>query len=291
MQPVFRFAPSPNGPLHLGHAFSALLNADLAKGANGRLLVRIDDIDRERCRPEFEAAIVEDCEWLGLNFERPVRRQTDHLHEYGNALDRLRELGLAYPAFMSRAEIARGVDADERNGRSWPRDPDGSPIYPGDDRSLAVAEANARIEAGAPHAIRLDVARAIALAGPLTWCEFRSDTFDEVEPIRAEPGQWGDVVLAGRDTTASYHLAVVIDDAAQDISHVVRGHDLQAATSIHRLLQTLLGLAEPVYHHHRLILDDEGRKLAKSDDDVGMAALRQNGFTSADIRRIVGLPV
>ncbi len=161
-QPVFRFAPSPNGLLHLGHAFSALLNADLARRAEGRLLLRIDDIDRERCRPEFEAAIIEDCRWLGLHFEEPVRRQSDHIAEYAAAIDRLREMGLAYPAFMSRGEVARVVAGHERLGDAWPRDPDGSPHYPGDDKAFPAAEAEDRIAAGEPYAIRLDTERAHA---------------------------------------------------------------------------------------------------------------------------------
>lgn len=288
-QPVFRFAPSPNGLLHLGHAFSALLNADLARRAGGRLLLRIDDIDRERCRPEFETAIIEDCRWLGLPFEEPVRRQSDHVADYAAAIARLRDMELAYPAFMSRAEVVRLVTAHERLGDAWPRDPDGAPHYPGDDKALSRAEADARIAAGEPYAMRLDTERAIGLTGPLCWSEFSADDPDSIDAIDADPLAWGDIALASRDVGASYHLAVVVDDAAQGITHVVRGRDLFAATAVHRLLQAILGLAEPVYCHHRLIRDEGGRKLAKSDHDTGIAALRRAGATVADIRDLIGL--
>jgi glutamyl-Q tRNA(Asp) synthetase len=289
-EPVFRFAPSPNGLLHLGHAYSALLNHDLARRFRGRMLLRIDDIDGERCRPEFAAAIEEDCRWLGVDYERPVDRQSQHLPDYAAVLERLLKADLAYPAFMSRGEVGRAVAGHDCYGDAWSRDPDGSPHYPADDRNLDRAEAAARIAAGEPHSFRLDTAKAMAAAGPLTWTEFdpadpASDTI-----VAARPEEWGDVLLAGRDVPASYHLAVVVDDHRQAVTHVVRGRDLRAATSVHRLLQALLGLPAPRYHHHRLILDESGRKLAKCDRATGLAALRRQGLSPADIREAVGLP-
>ncbi len=288
-QPIFRFAPSPNGLLHLGHAYSALLNADLAGRTGGRFLLRIDNIDGDRCRPEFEAAIIEDCRWLGLDFAEPVRRQSEHIAEYSAALNRLREIGLAYPAFMSRAEVARLVAAHERLGDPWPRDPDGSPLYPGDDRDIDPADAEERIAEGEPYAMRLDMEAAMRAVGPLSWRAFPSDDPNSVDEVAANPSSWGDVLLAGREIPASYHLAVVVDDAAQHATHVVRGLDLASATAVHRLLQVLLGLPHPVYCHHRLIRDETGRKLAKSDRDTGISSLRQRGLTVADIRDLVGL--
>ena len=289
MQPIFRFAPSPSGFLHIGHAYSALLNHDIARRAGGRLLLRIEDIDSERSRPEYTTAIIEDCEWLGLHFERPIRRQSEHIGEYTAALNRLREMGLAYPAFLSRTALTRVVDKHEKNGGSWPRDPDGSPHYPADDRSLPPDVVEQKINAGAPYAIRLNTARAVAETGPISWREFPPDTPGELETVEAKPARWGDIVLAGREIPASYHLAVIVDDAAQGISHVVRGADLRAATAIHRLLQTLLGLSEPAYCHHRLILDRAGRKLSKTDRDVGLSARREEGVSAEEIRGMVGI--
>ncbi len=282
--PVFRFAPSPNGMLHLGHAYSALLNEALARQSGGQLLLRIEDIDRERCRPEFEAAIREDLDWLGIRFDGEVRRQSEHFGEYRAALDRLRDMGLVYPAFMSRAEVVRAVAAEEQGGRRWPRDPDGAPHYPGADRDLPREEAEARIAGGAPYALRLDMAKATARAGAVSWRELGEGPEHEVA---ADPAAWGDVLLARRETPTSYHLSVVVDDALQGVTHVVRGQDLYAATSVHRLLQTLLGLPEPAYRHHRLIRDASGRKLAKSARDTGLGELRAAGVAPPEIRSIV----
>jgi glutamyl-Q tRNA(Asp) synthetase len=287
MPPVLRFAPSPNGPLHLGHACSALLNDRIARRLGGRLLLRIDDVDRERCRPEFEDAIIEDCRWLGINFDGPIRRQSDCTAEYEAALARLRDLALVYPAFMSRTEVVQTVSSYERAGGRWPRDPDGTPLYPDYDRAIGQAEAEAAIEDGTPYAFRLDMARAAEIAGPLRWREFSSDDPNTIRVVEADPAAWGDVLLTGRDIAASYHLAVVVDDAAQGITHVVRGKDLFHATSVHRLLQHLLGLPGPVYCHHRLVFDRNGRKLAKSDGDTGLAELRAQGLTPDDIHRLV----
>jgi glutamyl-Q tRNA(Asp) synthetase len=280
--PVFRFAPSPNGFLHLGHALSALLNADMARAAGGRLLLRIEDIDGARCRLEYEAAIYEDLGWLGLTWEVPVRRQSEHFHDYRDALGKLEAMGLIYPSFESRAEIAALVAERERSG-PWPRDPDGAPLYPGDVKSLSPAERARRIRAGEPYALRLDMAAARARTGALSWEEARSGT------VAADPAQWGDVILARKDAPASYHLAVSIDDAAQRISEVVRGQDLYHATSVHRLLQVLLGLPAPRYRHHRLVLDAEGRKLSKLTKATGLRDLRAQGWAALDIRKAVGL--
>ena len=285
--PVFRFAPSPNGYLHLGHALSALLNADMARGADGRLLLRIEDIDRTRCRPEYEAAIYQDLAWLGLAREEPVRRQSEHLAAYRDALKKLTAMGLVYPSFESRAEIARLVAARGQSG-PWPRDPDGVPLYPGAAKELSADERRRRM-ADEPYALRLDMAAALARAGALDWTETGRGPDGETGRVPALAAQWGDVVLGRRDTPTSYHLAVVVDDALQGITNVVRGQDLFWATGVHRLLQALLGLPAPIYHHHRLIRDADGRKLAKSTDATGLRELRAQGATPADIRKLVGL--
>lgn len=287
--PVFRFAPSPNGYLHLGHAYSALLNDALARQAAGRLLLRIEDIDPARCRPDYEAAIYEDLAWLGIAWEQPVRRQSEHLARYGEAVARLARDGLVYPAFESRAEIAALVRERERDG-PWPRDPDGAPLYPGTARTLSEAERGRRIAAGEPFALRLDMAAAVARTGRLTWTEEGEGPDGERGTIAADPARWGDVILARKDTPASYHIAVVVDDALQGVSHVVRGRDLFHATAVHRVLQALLGLPAPVYRHHRLILDAAGRKLSKSTAATALREWRAGGASPEDIRRLVGLP-
>ena len=289
MSPVFRFAPSPNGTLHLGHAYSALLNFDLARASGGRFLLRIEDIDPARCKPEFEAAIHEDLAWLGIAWERPVRRQSEHLAEYRRALDRLSGLGLVYPSFESRAEIARLVAEQEVRG-VWPRDPDGAPIYPGDARLLTLEKRAQRIESGAPYALRLDMEAAVARAGALSWTELGEGPDGESGSIVACPQAWGDVILARKETPTSYHLSVVIDDALQGITQVVRGQDLFHATSVHRLLQHLLDLPTPTYRHHRLIRDAAGHKLSKSTGATGLRELRAAGAGPADIRARIGLP-
>jgi len=289
MPPVFRFAPSPNGYLHLGHAYSALLNFDGARESGGRLLLRIEDIDAARCRPEFEAAIYQDLGWLGISWETPVRRQSEHLSEYRAAVEKLASMGLVYPSFESRAEIARMIAQREANA-PWPRDPDGAPLYPGAAKSLS-ADARARLfESGAPYALRLDMAAAGARAGDLTWTERGQGPAGETGAVAARPEAWGDVILARKETPTSYHLSVVIDDALQGVTEVVRGQDLFWSTSVHRLLQALLGLPQPAYRHHRLVLDGEGRKLSKSSQATGLRELRAAGATPTDIRRLVGLP-
>lgn len=284
MSRTFRFAPSPNGPLHLGHAYSALLNADLAAATGGRFLLRLEDIDPQRCRPEFERAILDDLAWLGLAWEEPVRRQSEHFADYGAALARLDAMGLVYPAFLSRAEIRA---RSEIVGRGV--DPDGAPLYPGDDRDLDPERGAGRMAAGEPYALRLRMDEAIAKAGSLHFTELGRGPDGETGRIVARPERWGDVVLARRDVPTSYHLSVVVDDALQGISDVVRGEDLFHATSVHRLLQTLLGLPEPTYRHHPLIRDASGRKLSKSDGDTGLAELRAAGWTPEALRRRIGL--
>lgn len=277
-QPVFRFAPSPTGYLHLGHALSALIDHDVCRVAGGRFLLRIEDIDRTRCRPEFEAAITEDLAWLGIRWEEPVRRQSERMADYAAALEQLRAMDLIYPAFMSRAEIAAAT-ADP----AWPRDSDGAPLYPALDRDLLTSEAERRIAAGEPYALRLRMDRAVARAGRLSWVE------EDEGIVTADPTAWGDVIVARKETPTSYHLSVVVDDAAQGVTHVVRGRDLYHATAIHVLLQNLLALPSPRYRHHRLILDETGRKLSKSDRATSLRSLRDAGAAPDDIRRMVGL--
>ena len=285
--PVFRFAPSPNGYLHLGHALSALLNHDMAKAANARLLLRIEDIDIARCRPEYEQAIHDDLAWLGIAYERPVRRQSEHTAAYAHALDRLKAMDLVYPAFMSRGEVKRYVADQEATGKQWPRDPDGAPLYPPNDRKLSRAEAEARIAAGDQHVWRLDMAKALAtFKDELSFIETGPD---HAGTLTLDPAAWGDVMLWRWDAPSSYHLSVVVDDALQGVTHVVRGLDLFAATPVHRLLQTLLGLPAPLYHHHRLILGRDGRKLSKSQGDTALSALKTAGLSPFDIRARLGL--
>ena len=287
--PVFRFAPSPNGYLHLGHAYSALLNFDLARERGGKFLLRIEDIDAARCRPEYETAIYEDLAWLGLVWETPVRRQSEHLAVYREAVDKLSAQGLIYPSFESRAEIARLVAAREKDA-PWPRDPDGAPLYPGTAKSLSSAERHELAASGAPFALRLDMDAAIARAGRLAWREQGAGPAGETGKVVARPEAWGDVILARKETPTSYHLSVAVDDALQGITDVVRGEDLFWSTSVHRLLQQLLGIPQPLYRHHRLIRDGAGQKLSKSTQATGLRELRAAGATPAKIRQLVGLP-
>ncbi len=276
----FRFAPSPNGYLHLGHAYSALLNAEMAEACGGEFLLRIEDIDQGRARPEFEAAIFEDLAWFGLSWPTPVRRQSEHFAEYATAIAKLEALGLIYPAFESRSDIARTVLEKERGAAAWPRDPDGAPLYPGS--RIGTEEAAARIANGDPYALRLDTAKAHAHVGPLVWTE--TSRVAAGETVVAQPSDWGDVVLARREMPTSYHLSVVVDDALQGITDVVRGQDLFHATAIHVLLQKLLALPQPRYHHHRLLRDETGHKLAKSQASKALRTLRQEGVTPSAIR-------
>ena len=279
-----RFAPSPNGPLHLGHAYSALRNQQVAQRGGGTMLLRMENIDLARCSRAYEQGIVDDLTWLGLSWPQPVRRQSEHFGRYAAALDGLAARGLVYPCFCTRGEIAAAL-ADRSD---WPHDPDGSPLYPGLCRRMARGVVDRRLAAGLPFSLRLDLDRALAaVPQPLDWTEYR-DTNLAVR-VPAEPRAWGDAVLRRKDVPASYHLAVVIDDAEQAITDVVRGVDLFPATSLHRLLQALLDLPAPAYHHHRLILDGAGRKLSKSDGATGLAELRRNGVNPGDVRRLAGL--
>ncbi len=276
--PVLQFAPSPNGALHLGHAYSALCNERLAAQSNGRLLLRIEDLDRTRCKPRHEAAMLDDLAWLGVRFEAPPRRQSEHGDDYARALARLAALEVVYPCFCSRAEVARASVA---------RDPDGAPLYAGTCRALSAGESGERLARGVKAAWRLDVRRAMDAAPTnLAWSEFGEGASPIERP--AEPALWGDVVLKGRDLAASYHLAAAVDDALQGVTDVVRGRDLLAATSVHRLLQETLGLPAPRYRHHRLVLDASGAKLSKSRRSPSIGALRAKGLSAAQIRAALG---
>ncbi len=283
--PVFRFAPSPNGRLHLGHAYSALLNARMARESGGRFLLRMEDIDTARCTPELEQGIYDDLRWLGLDWERPVRRQSEHFSDYRHALTQLAGRGLVYPAFLSRGELRARIEAAAACGESWPLDPDGAPLYPPDEREMTEEERLERMTSGAPYAWRLDMRKALEAVGePLSWSESGAGPEGETGRVAADPARWGDVVIARKDTPTSYHLSVVVDDALQGVTHVVRGRDLFHATSVHRLLQNLLGLREPLYLHHDLMLGEDGRKLSKSRHDTALESLRRQGLTADDIR-------
>lgn len=276
---MLRFAPSPNGLLHLGHALSLLANERMAHALGLPLTVRIEDIDVTRARPEFEAAIFEDVAWLGVAVSPPFRRQSAHFADYRAALERLQAMGLCYPSFATRREIAA---AQPCGGR---RDPDGAPLFPGDAAVLGAAEAARRRALGEPAAWRLSMSDALGLIGkPLTMKTVDADG-RAAQTAACDPALWGDVVLARKDTPTSYHLSVVVDDAAQGVTHVVRGEDLEAATGVHRVLQALLGLPAPQYHHHPLVLGADGRKLSKSNGAMALAALRDDGWTPAKVRK------
>lgn len=277
---VCRFAPSPNGPLHLGHAYSALRNRAVAARDGGRLLLRMEDIDYARCTPASAAAIEDDLHWLGVAWETPVVRQSERSALYAAALDRLAARDLVYPCFCSRGDIVAATGFGD-----GPRDPDGAPLYPGTCRHLSRAARN-RLAATRPFCLRLDMARALGtLSGPLHWCEFGEGTAER--RVLADPPAWGDAVLRRKDIPASYHIAVVVDDAAQGVTDVVRGRDLFAATSLHRVLQALLDCPAPRYHHHRLVLDAAGHKLAKSRSSRPLAAWRQAGATPSAVDRAI----
>jgi glutamyl-Q tRNA(Asp) synthetase len=283
LQPVFRFAPSPNGYLHIGHAYSALRNFEMARAHDGRFLLRIEDIDTDRCRPDYEQAIYEDLSWLGITWEKPVLRQSEHFSDYARAVERLQDQGLLYPCFCTRLDISRVVSGV----RDWPRDPDGAPIYPGTCRHLSREERNRRLASGQHAALRIDMSQALFEAGMLLgWCEYGEG--EEPRDVRAEPMLWGDTVLARKDIPTSYHVSVVIDDARQGITDVVRGKDLFNATSLHRLLQALLDLPAPRYHHHDLLRDAAGQKLSKSTRAKSIRTLRAEGVKPEDVRRRLG---
>lgn len=286
---ITRFAPSPTGLLHLGHAYSALTAFDEARKHAGHFILRIEDIDTSRCRPEFEAAIYEDLAWLGIQWEPDVRRQSDHFADYEAAAQKLRDLGLTYPCFCTRAEIADEI----RQSAAAPHGPDG-PHYPGICRNLSIVERARLLEQGKPSALRLDLARALAHLGKastdaLIFAELGAGPDGETGEQTVSPDLFGDIVLLRKDVPASYHLAVTSDDARQGITHVVRGQDLFFASHIQRVLQALLELPAPKYFHHKLILDNSGRRLAKRDKDLTIRALREAGETRASIRHRLGL--
>jgi len=276
---VTRFAPSPTGHLHLGHAHSALFGWRTARDAGGRFLLRIEDIDPQRCRPEFERDLIEDLAWLGLAWEQPVRRQSEHLDDHRAALARLQDMGVVYPCFCTRKDIAAEI---ARAGHA-PHGPDG-PLYPGTCRDLPGSLRNERIDAGATYALRLDVAKARAMTGPLRWHD-RAKGWQE-----ATPEILGDVVLARKDTPTSYHLGVTVDDHIQGVTLVTRGEDLFFATHLHRLLQALLGVAPPDYHHHGLLRNEHGERLAKRDQAKSLRALREANYSPALVRAMAGFP-
>jgi glutamyl-Q tRNA(Asp) synthetase len=272
---VTRFAPSPTGYLHLGHVRSALEGWEAARHGGGRFLLRLEDIDRTRCRDEYAEAIIEDLAWLGLDWDGPVRRQSEHFDDYRGALDRLATLGVLYPCFCTRreiqAEIARADGAPQGEAR---------PPYPGTCRRLGPAERMKKERRGLDYALRLDLARALALTGPLDWLE---EGGGGPHQVRADPAPLGDVVLARKEVPASYHLAVTVDDAIQGVTLVTRGDDLAPATHVHRLLQALLGLPTPRYRHHALVTDEKGRRLAKRDRALTVRTMRANGASPAEI--------
>ena len=283
-RPVLRFAPSPNGELHLGHALSALTGWMWAQRLGGRFLLRIEDIDTGRCREEFVRGIFDDLAWLGLSWEEPVLRQSEHFDRYRAAARRLEDEGLLYPCFATRAEIAAAARA-----QPGLTDPDGAPLYPGLHKGLDRGEIDERKARGEPFALRIDMEKAIARARGMSGGQDLDYTaLDAAGPparMVAEPQRWGDAVIVRKDVPTSYHLAVVVDDALQGVTHVTRGKDLEAATGLHRLLQVLLGLPAPLYHHHALITDEDGRKLSKSARDTALASLRRSGATAEEIRQ------
>jgi glutamyl-Q tRNA(Asp) synthetase len=269
---VTRFAPSPTGYLHLGHAFSALTAFRFAQQSGGRFLLRIEDIDPERCRPEYETAIYEDLAWLGLRWEMPVRRQSEHVNEYASVLEQLKALDVAYPCFCSRKQVAvlsRVIGEGENE-----------PLYPGVCRQLSGSAAGDRIARGELPCWRLDAKKAAAITGPLSWWD------RTVGKVSVQPEEYGDVVIARRDVSTSYHLSVTLDDHVQGITHVVRGQDLFGVTGIHRTLQALLGFGVPEYFHHQLLLDARtGRKLSKRDRSTSLRSLRVKGVRPEELMR------
>ena len=271
--------------LHLGHAYSALLNWRMAGQSDGRFLLRIEDIDLGRARPEFEAAIYNDLSWLGLNWEAPVLKQSERFDVYRTAMDKLDRLGLLYPAFMTRRQIRAAIAEKDERGETWPRDPDSAPHYPGPERDWTRSRRESEMASGRPYALRIDMARAAEGVPELTWREI-SPSKSETE-LTADPRAWGDVIIARSDVPASYHLCVVVDDAEQEVTHIVRGQDLQQATAIHRLLQHLLGLPEPNYFHHRLIVDESGEKLSKRFGSRSLEDFRNAGHTPGELLELL----
>lgn len=279
MQPVYRFAPSPNGYLHLGHAYSALLNFERAQQTGGRFLLRIEDIDLGRSRPHFEQAIYEDLAWLGLEWEEPVLRQSEHFSFYAEAIATLESRGLLYPCFCTRSE--RNLEVSEL------KDPDGAPLYSGKCRMLDDASRAEKLNPQIAHVKRIDMKRVRdSLFSTLVFEEFGQESTGRM--IAAQPERWGDAVLARKDIPTSYHVSVVLDDARQNVTDIIRGADLLAATDLHLLLQALFDLPKPRYRHHDLILDSDGDKMAKSKGSKSLRDLRAEGVTPAEIRSRLG---
>jgi glutamyl-Q tRNA(Asp) synthetase len=272
-----RFAPSPTGHLHLGHAYSALFSFQAAVQSGGQFIVRIEDIDLGRCRPEYEQSILDDLAWLGLTWRQPVRRQSDHMDDYQDAIDKLKQQDLLYPCFCTRAEIKAEINA----AGHAPHGPDG-PLYPGTCRGVSTSERADRIAAGDAFALRLDMKRASQQAGPLQWGD------SEKGHIKATPEVFGDVVLARKDVPTSYHIAVTHDDHLQNISLVTRGEDLFEATHVHCLLQRLLGYDSPDYHHHKLLTGSDGKRYAKRDKSLTLNSLRNTSTTRDDVFKLIG---
>ncbi|MES1989990.1 MAG: tRNA glutamyl-Q(34) synthetase GluQRS [Pseudomonadota bacterium] len=294
MRDATRFAPSPNGWLHLGHAFSAITAHDAARELNGDFLLRIEDIDMGRCRPEYVEGIYDDLAWLGLTWVMPVRRQSEHFDEYEKALKTLRSRGLVYPCFATRKEINAMIEGSGIGFARWPLDPDGAPVYPGIYKDISTTELNRLMWEGRTYAWRLDMEKALAEAeeingGPITFTETGAGPRGQTGILPINPLSYGDVIIARKDVPTSYHLAVTLDDAAQGVTLVTRGQDLFPATYVHRVLQILMGLPEPRYRHHGLIREETGRRLSKTAKDKGLRDLRAGGATPADIRRLIGL--
>lgn len=281
--PVTRFAPSPTGRLHLGHAYSAWFAWSQAARAGGRFLLRIEDIDRGRCHPEFDAGILDDLAWLDLSWETPVRRQSDHFADYAKALDVLADRGLIYPCFCTRKDIQREIEAAGHAPHDVPRGPDGA-LYPGTCRALDSGEAGDRVTRGDAFALRLKTDVAAAVTGPLPWTDLDRGA------QKARPEMFGDVVLARKDTPTSYHLAVTLDDHIQGVTRVTRGEDLFAATHLHRLLQALLGLRTPEYRHHGLLTGPDGKRFAKRDKSETIETLRNRGHAPDEVWEMAGVP-
>lgn len=283
-KPVFRFAPSPNGHLHMGHAYSALLNQKMAREAGGKLLLRIEDIDTQRCTPELETQMLHDLEWIGFEWDEKPRRQSEHFDDYAQALETLNALGLIYPSNLSRKQIKTMIAEKEMAGLNWPKDPDGTPVYPGNERELSKATHAKIISESKTYALRLNMQKSIQyLETIIGWNEIGHD-----EPVFITPMIWGDIILARKEFPVSYHLCCTLDDALQGITHVVRGKDLYHATSIHALLSELLKLEKPLYHHHELILDDKLKKLSKSKNHTSLKELREAGMTVEMLKQKLG---
>lgn len=295
MTDITRFAPSPNGWLHLGHAYSAIFASDTAKALGGRFLLRVEDIDLGRCRPEYLQGIYDDLEWLGLTWEKPVRRQSEHFATYETTLKKLRDMGLTYPCFATRKEINDAIETSGIGHARWPVDPDGAPLYPGLYKDLPTAELNRLMWEGRTYAWRLDMEKALTKAeeingGPISFLEEGQGPRGQSGRLMIEPLRFGDVIIARKDVPTSYHLAVTVDDAIQNVTVVTRGQDLFPATYVHRLLQVLLDLPEPRYRHHALIRDETGRRLSKTAKDKALRELRIGGTTVDEIREMIRLP-